>query len=601
MQHKQDEDNFEKAKKFFLLGLDKLEKNLCEEAEHFLSLSLELLPERLSTLTNLSVALLKLDKLEQVEEILNKAINLYPTDSSLYLNQGQLFEKKNNLKLALACYCKAIEYNAKSSDAHYNRAAILQNLKRLDEALASYKRALELEPDYEFLFGTLLHTKMHLCDWQDFYANVEELTIRIKEGKRYSPSFPVLALVDSLEIQRKVSEVWINDGHESNSSLGTIPKYQRKNKIRVGYYSADFHNHATAYLMAELFERHDKSKFEIIAFSFGPDLKDEMRQRLTLAFDQFIDVRNKCDKDIALMSREIGVDIAIDLKGYTQDQKVGIFSYRAAPIQVNYLGYPGTMAAEYFDYIIADSTLIPVESQKYYCEKVVYLPNSYQVNDRQRVISEKIFTRQNLELPKDGFVFCCFNNNFKITPHTFDGWMRILKAVEGSVLWLLEDNVTARENLRKEAQLRGIDPLRLIFAQRMKLPEHLARQRLADLFLDTLPYNAHTTASDALWTGLPLLTCMGESFASRVAASLLKAIELPELVMSSQEQYESTAIELATNSLKLKAIKDKLDHNRFTTALFDTPRFTTHIEQAYKKMYERYQNDLPLDHLYIAA
>jgi predicted O-linked N-acetylglucosamine transferase (SPINDLY family) len=257
------------------------------------------------------------------------------------------------------------------------------------------------------------------------------------------------------------------------------------------------------------------------------------------------------------------------------------------------------MAAEYFDYIIADQTLIPVESQKYYCEKVVYLPNSYQVNDRQRVISEKIYTRQDLELPKNGFVFCCFNNNFKITPHTFDVWMRILKAVEGSVLWLLEDNATAGANLRKEAQARGLEPNRLIFAKRMKLPEHLARHKLADLFLDTLPYNAHTTASDALWAGLPVLTCVGEGFASRVAASLLNAIELPELIVSSQEQYEAMAIELATNPVKLIDIRARLECNRLIAALFNTPLFTKHIEEAYTQMYERYHNDLPVDHIYI--
>jgi predicted O-linked N-acetylglucosamine transferase (SPINDLY family) len=593
------EANFEKAKNFFLLGLEKLEKDLNHEAEHFFSLSLELIPERLSTLINLSTVLLKLNKVEKAEEILNKAINLYPTNSSLYLNQGQLFEKKKNLKLALASYSKATECNVESSEAHYNRAVILQKLKRLNETLASFQRAFELNPDYEFLFGSLLHTKMHLCDWQDFDSNVEDLITKIREGKRSSPSFPVLALVDSLEIHRKVSDVWINDGYKFNTSLGSIPKYLRQKKIRIGYYSADFHNHATAYLMAELFELHDKSKFEIIAFSFGPELKDEMRQRLILAFDHFIDIRNKSDKDVAIMSREMGVDIAIDLKGHTQDQRVGIFSYRAAPIQVNYLGYPGTTAAEYFDYIIADTILIPVESQKYYCEKVVYLPNSYQANDRKRVISEKLFTRQDLDLPKDGVVFCCFNNNFKLTPRTFDCWMRILKAVNGSVLWLLEDNATAVTNLQKEAVARGLDPNRLIFAKRMKLPDHLARHKLADLFLDTLPYNAHTTASDALWAGLPVLSCMGESFASRVAASLLNAIELPELIVSSQEQYEAMAVELATNPVKLGAIKARLERNRPITALFDTLRFTKNIEEAYTQMYERFQNDFTLNHIYI--
>jgi len=299
------------------------------------------------------------------------------------------------------------------------------------------------------------------------------------------------------------------------------------------------------------------------------------------------------------MSREIGIDIAVDLGGFTGLHRPGIFSYRAAPIQVNYLGYPGTMGAKYIDYIIADLTLIPIESEQYYSEKIVYLPNTYQPNDRNRLVAEKVFTKDELDLPKDSFVFCCFNSSFKITPDTFDGWMRILKAVKNSVLWLLEDNPITKLNLRKEAQVRGIDSSRLIFAKRMFPSEHLARHQAADLFLDTLPYNAHTTASDALWVGIPVLTCMGKSFASRVAASLLNAIELPELITTTQEQYEAKAIELATNPEKLKAIKYKLERNRFTTALFDTPRFTKHIEAAYKQMYERYQTDLQPNNIYI--
>jgi predicted O-linked N-acetylglucosamine transferase (SPINDLY family) len=307
----------------------------------------------------------------------------------------------------------------------------------------------------------------------------------------------------------------------------------------------------------------------------------------------------KSDKDITLMSREIGIDIAVDLTGFTGLARTDIFSYRAAPIQVNYLGYPGTIGAEYIDYIIADPIIIPTESQQYYSEKIVYLPNSYQVNDRQRSITDKVFTKDELGLPKDSFVFCCFNNNYKITPNTFDGWVRILKAVKGSVLWLLEDSPVARLNLLKEAEARGLNPDRLVFAKRMNLTEHLARHKVADLFLDTLPYNAHTTASDALWAGLPVLTCKGESFASRVAASLLNAIELPELITTTQEQYETTAIDLANNPEKLKAIKHKLEINRSTTALFDTPLFNKHIQAAYKQMYERYQADLLPNNIYI--
>jgi predicted O-linked N-acetylglucosamine transferase (SPINDLY family) len=357
--------------------------------------------------------------------------------------------------------------------------------------------------------------------------------------------------------------------------------------------------HAVAILIAELIEIHNKEQFEFIAFSLGPDVKDGMQKRLSKAFDQFIDVRNKSDQAVAKLSRQLGIDIAIDLGGLTADCHTGIFSFRAAPIQVNYLGYPGTMGANFIDYIIADHTLIPAKSEKFYAEKIIYLPNTYQVNDRKKVISDKQFSRAELELPEDSFVFCCFNNNYKILPETFDGWMRILSAVEGSVIWLFQDNDWALNNLKEEAQKRGISEGRLVFAKRLPLPEHLARHRQADLFLDTFPCNAHTTTSDALWAGLPVLTLMGESFASRVAASLLTAIDLPELITSSQEHYEALAIELATNPAKLKVIKAKLEANRLTTPLFDTPRFTKHLEDAYTKMYERYHADLPPEHIYI--
>jgi predicted O-linked N-acetylglucosamine transferase (SPINDLY family) len=294
------------------------------------------------------------------------------------------------------------------------------------------------------------------------------------------------------------------------------------------------------------------------------------------------------------------IDIAIDLSGLTGNERTGIFAYRAAPVQLSYLGYLGTMGVEYYDYLIADKTTIPTEYHQYFKEKIVYLP-SYQVNDSKRLISDKVFEKTELNLPLNAFVFCCFNNNYKITPPTFDGWMRILNAVPDSVLVLYAENQWAEANLKLEAEKRGVSKTRLVFGGRIERSEYLARYRLADLFLDTLPYNAGTTASDALWAGLPVLTCMGESFASRVAVSVLNAIELPELVTTTQEQYEAKAIELATNPAKLRAIKDKIEQNRLTTALFDTPRFTKHIEAAYTQMYERYQADLSPDHIYIEA
>ena len=573
-------------------------KNLPEALASY-DQAIEINPDYAQAYCNRGNVMQDLKRLDDALASFDKAIEISPDLAQAYSNRGNVLQDLNRLDDALASYSRAIEISPGFAEAYSNRGSALRDLKRLDEALENYKKALELKPNYDYLLGDKLHTKMHICDWQDFDANVVNLSLLISEGKKSSSGFPVLALTDSLTIHRKVSEIWVNDKHPPNLSLGIIPKNLRKEKIKIGYYSADFHNHATAYLMAELFEQHDKTKFELTAFSFGPDRNDEMHKRIILAFDKFIDVRFKSDKDIALMSREMEIDVAVDLKGLTQFQRLGIFSYRAAPIQVNYIGYPGSMGAEYIDYIIADSSLIPISSQQHYSEKVIYLPNSYQVNDRQRKIAHKKLTREMFGLPNDGFIFCCFNNNYKITSKTFHGWVRILEAVEGSVLWLLEDNATAGINLRKEARNRGIDPNRLVFAKRMKLPEHLARHRVADLFIDTLPYNAHTTASDALWAGLPVLTCIGESFASRVAASLLNAIELPELIAATQEQYEAKAIELATNPAKLKFIKDKLERNRLTTALFDTPRFTKHIEAAFTQIYERYQADLPPDHIYI--
>jgi len=428
---------------------------------------------------------------------------------------------------------------------------------------------------------------------------LEIISKNLTANEKVISPFALLALNDKATLHKKSSEIYIQSNFPFNPVLGPILKLSVNQKIRVGYYSADFHNHATGYLMAELFELHDKNKFELIGFSFGPIANDEMRQRLQKSFDQFVEVGNKSDIEIAQLSRNLNIDIAVDLKGFTRDSRSGIFSNRAAPIQVNYLGYPGTMGADYMDYIIADKTVIPVESQSYYSEKVVYLPDSYQVNDRKRLISEKQFTRQELGLPETGFVFCCFNNNYKILPSTFEGWMRILKAVDGSVLWLFKDNPWVVENLKKEAQKQGLDRQRLVFADYMPLSDHLARHRQADLFLDTLPYNAHTTTSDALWTGLPVLTLMGRSFAGRVAGSLLNAIDLPELITNTQVEYEALAIELAMSPNKLADIKSKLMANRLTAPLFDTPLFAKNIEAAYIKMMERYQADLQPEHISI--
>ena len=531
----------------------------------------------------------------------DKAISIKPENAEAFSNRGVSHQELKQLDAALSDYDKASALRPDYAQAYANRGSVFQELKQLDAAVADFDIALSLKPNYEYLFGIRQHAKMLMCDWHDFENNISQLRRKIQNKEKAATCFPTLALPFSLSEQHQVAKILSAAKHSYDPSLGPILRSPRKTKIRIGYYSADFHNHATAYLMAELFELHDKFKFELIAFSYGPDKNDGMRTRLFQAFDRFIDVTKISDKGVAQLSRELGIDIAVDLKGLTQDARFGIFSYKAAPIQVSYLGYPGTLGTEYIDYLIADKTLIPAGSQQYYSEYIAYLPNSYQVNDRKRALAPTLFTKKELGLPQEAFVFVSFNNNYKIIPSVFDTWVRVLKAVDTSVLWLLEDNATAAINLRKEAALRGLDPARLVFATRMDLSAHLARHRAADLFLDTLPYNAHTTASDALWAGLPVLTCMGEGFASRVSASLLYAIGLPELVTETLADYESLAIELATNQVKLKGIKEKLKSNRLTAPLFDTTLFSKHIEAAYSQMYERYQSDLPIDHIYITS
>ena len=433
------------------------------------------------------------------------------------------------------------------AEAYVNRGNALKELKRMDEALASYDRALALKPDFEFLFGNYLNTRMRLCDWASFSENIGKYEADILASKRITSPHVALALIDSPELHKESSRIFAEALYPRVHMPDQSKARRLDGKIRVGYFSADFHNHATAYLLAELFEAHDSKRFEVYGFTFGLSKDDDMRKRVSSAFHRFIDVSNINDKRVAKLSRELAIDIAVDLKGYTQDARTGIFAEGAAPIQINYLGYPGTMGSSYFDYIIADKTIIPEESQSNYAEQVAYLPHSYQANDSRRKIADRNFTKRELGLPEIGFVFCCFNSNYKILPATFDMWMRILRATQDSVLWLFEDNPTAAKNLRKEAETRGVDSSRLVFAKHMPLDEHLARHRLADLFIDTLPCNAHTTASDALWAGLPLLTCMGNSFASRVAASLLNALDMPELITRTPKDYEARAIELASN------------------------------------------------------
>jgi predicted O-linked N-acetylglucosamine transferase (SPINDLY family) len=507
-------------------------------------------------------------------------------------NRGHALTEMGRAGEALAHYDRALGVKPDLAEAHFNRGLALTALKQGEQALASFEAAFALAPEYPTLRGRLLHAKMQICDWREIEPMTSALVGEIQAGRCASAPFTVVGLVDSPQLQRRAAELYQGFIAPSRPAPAPPPT-RRRDKIRIGYFSCDFRDHAGAHLMAGLLEQHDRSRFEIFAFSFGSHAEDEMRRRIVAGVDRFIDINRASDLDAAVLARGLEIDIAVDRNGYSAGCRPSIFAHRAAPIQVAFLGYPGTTGAPHIDYIVADRTVIPAETQAFYAEKIAYLPHSYQANDDKRVISDRAFTRAECGLPQTGFVFCCFNNNYKITPEIFDIWMRMLRQVDGAVLWLLQDNPAAARNLRGEADARGVDAGRLVFAPRMPVAEHLARHRLADLFLDTRPYNAHTTASDALWAGLPVLTCPGESFAARVAASLLHAVGLPELVAEDLSAYEAFALELARDPVRLAGLKQKLADNRQTRPLFDTALFARHIEAAYAAMYARQQAGLP--------
>ena len=527
-----------------------------------------------------------------------KALAIEPDYAEAHNNLGITLNELGRFEDAEASYNRALAIAPHFPEAHSNLGDLLTDLKRLDEALVSYETAFNLKPDIIFLLGKLLHTKMHLCLWDDLSSMLDELQDKIHNNEKVIPPFPMLGLIDDPELQRKVTEIFVNKHHPKNHDLPKIGLYPKHKKIRIGYFSADFKEHPVAALTAELYEIHDRNHFEIHAFSYGPETNDKMHLRIKAGVDHFHDVRTMSYEDVAMLARSLEIDIAVDLGGSTTNSRTGIFARSAAPIQASYIGYIGTLGANYYDYLVADQTMIPEENQQHYAEKIVYLP-SFQVNDSTQSPPSTTLTRQDVGLPETGFVFCCFNNNFKITPTTFDSWGRILEKVKDSVLLIYVDNESAQINLTKEITLRGIDPSRLIFGKRLSKSEYLARYRVADLFLDTHPYNAGTTASDALRMGLPVLTYLGSSAVSRHAASILNALNLPELITTTAEEYESLAIELATDPEKLKIIKDKLVGNLSTAPLYDTSLFARNLESAYSMMYDRYQRGLDPDHIYV--
>jgi predicted O-linked N-acetylglucosamine transferase (SPINDLY family) len=518
-----------------------------------------------------------------------------------WLGRGNLFQRVRRYQDALTAFDRAVALKPDLVEAWIGRGEILSALKRHEEASQAYARVLEIDPQRPFIKGLFLHQKMLSCDWRGVDGLVAEIEKDVTSGKPSAEPFGWQGLAKSPRSLQRCAELFNGEKYPAISRKLLMRSAPHRGTIRVGYASGEFRDQATSHLIVGVLEQHDRSRFEVFGFDNGWDDKSEVRRRMEASGLEIIDINRLSDEAAVAVIRDRGIDILVNLNGYFGEERTGVFAARAAPVQVNYLGFPGTLGASYMDYIIADRCVIPPDHEGFYDERVVYLPECYQANDNRKAIAPRIFNRAECGLPDDGFVYCCFNNSYKILPETFDTWMRLLKKASGSVLWLLEDSANAASNLKRAASAGGVDPGRLIFAEQMPLADHLARHRLADLFLDTLPYNAHTTASDALWAGLPVLTQIGGTFPGRVAASLLQAIGLPELITSTQDAYEHLAIELACNREKLAAIKDKLASNRLAKPLFDTQLLTRRIEAAYEEMYKRLQLGLAPDHIFVAG
>jgi predicted O-linked N-acetylglucosamine transferase (SPINDLY family) len=535
----------------------------------------------------------ELKRLEEALASYDRAIALKPEHAEYHNNRAIALTALKRLDDALATYDRAIALQTDYADAWNNRGFVLRDMRRLDDALASFAQALALKPDYAYLKGTHLHAKMHVCDWTNFDDDCADIRAAIADGRPVALPFQLLATPATPDEQLRCAGIFASDKFDAgHAPLWRGERYAHR-RIRVAYLSADLRDHPIATLTAGVFARHDRTRFETFAISFNPDAS-EMRARLKPLFDRFIDAERMSDADIARLMRELEIDIAVDLNGFTEGMRPGVLVQRPAPVQVSYLGFAATLGRSTWDYVIADRFVIPEDSREHFAENVVYLPGCFMANDEGRGISPRTPSRAEAGLPEKGFVFCCFNNSFKITPGIFDMWMRLLGAVDGSVLWLSAASPSAVSNLRREAERRGIAADRLVFAPRVPLNEdHLARLRLADLFVDTVYFNAHTTAADALWAGVPVLTCPGATFASRVAGSLLEAVGLPELITGSPADYEALALRLAREPERLAALRQKLARNRDTYPLFDSGRFTRHLEAAYATMWERTQRGEP--------
>lgn len=581
------------------LGVVLMEQSKFADAISNFDRALKLSPKYLDASLNKGNALIGL-------KIYNAAFKIFKQLSitskhvpRVWLNFSFYFRELSDLNAALDCLDRALALDPNYSKGWFNKGAILERSGHSTEAEKCYARAVELDPDYAFIDGEVLHSRMVNCNWYNFDKNLCNIRRKISEDKEVSNPFPMLACIEDPAMQLLVAKKWVARKYSSIRSITSRARKTPKGRLKVGYFSADFHNHATAFLINELILSHDKSKFEIYAFSYGPSLNDEMQIRLKGAFEHFIDVRFLGDDQVADLCANLGLNVAIDLKGFTQDARPTMFSRNLADLHINFLGYPGTLGSLNYDYIVADEIVIPKNMQHCYLEKIIYMPVSYQCNDSQRLFPGVLHCREEYGLKDKDFVICCFNNSYKITPAIFDTWLSILETRQRAVLWLLSDNEEVKRNLLMRAKSVGVDVLRIVFTGRMSLAGHLARYRLADLFVDTFPYGAHTTASEALWMGLPLVTLRGNTFASAVAASLLKALGLESLITDNHTQYQARIYTLIDNPNELTSIKEKLSSNRHSSALFSGVRFARDFESALSTAHTWFTDGLDSQSFYV--
>ena len=552
--------------------------------------AINLNPQYFHAYTNLGNALSILKKYEEAFEQFDKASKIRPNEISVSKKKAILLKEVKFFDQAIEEWNKILISSPSDINAYIEKAHILFDLNRIDEALLNYAEAYKMNSKHPFLLGHILHSKSKLCDWKDFSKELKELETNTENNNKICTPYFTLTNFDNPYLQKKVSEIWVKE-HEIKNFPQPLPKKNMNKKIKIGYYSADFRTHAVGHLLVGTLELHNKSKFETFGFYFGGKLneKDKLQKRIIDSFDKFINVSHMSNLEISKLSKDLNIDIAVDLMVHTGAiNRFGIFVNRAAPIQVNFLGYPGTSGSKAIDYLIADKTIIPEENKKFYSEEIIYLPDTYQPNEKNKKISEKNFSKKELGLPLKGFIFGCFNQHQKITPEIFDIWINILKQNDDCSIWLLENNKISEKNLKLTLSSKGIDPDRLIFAKLLPLEEHLERLKFVDLFLDTFPYNAHTTASDALRMGVPVLTYQGKSFASRVASSLLNAVNLQELITKSYQEYEKMAIKIMNKPEYLNDLKIKLKKNKLESNLFNSDIYTKNIEKIYEHMHQNY-------------